>query len=397
MKTLARSLRIAAVLCLALGSTVAPGFGQGPQPYELNVIMPMTGYGAFLGKGEKPALDAIEKIVNKSGGIAGRPVKFVIHDDQSNPQVDVQLANSLISQHVPVILGSSLVALCGAMMPLVKDGPVLYCFSPGVHPEPGSYVFSSSVSTTDLIPVAVRYFRERGLTRFAVITSTDASGQDAERAINAVFALPENKGLSIVDREHFGVSDISVSAQMARIKAANPQVLIAWSTGTPAGTLLRGASEAGITIPILTTNGNLTYAQMAQYSSFMPKELYFPGVPCVAPNQVTDKATKNAVTTYQTALRAEGVKPDFMGSTAWDPAMIVITALRALGPNATAAQLRQYIANIDGWVGVNGRYDFRSIPQRGLDQSAVIMVRWNQEAQTWVGVSKPGGTPLAQR
>ena len=42
-------------------------------------------------------------------------------------------------------------------------------------------------------------------------------------------------------------------AQMAHIKASNPQVLIAWAAGTPAGTLLHGAYDAGLDVPTLTS------------------------------------------------------------------------------------------------------------------------------------------------
>jgi hypothetical protein len=85
------------------------------------------------------------------GGIAGRPVKFIYHDDQSNPQTAVQLATQVVAGRPAVVLGSSLVASCRAVGPLMQNGPVNYCFSPGFHPDPGGYVFSSSISTLDLI------------------------------------------------------------------------------------------------------------------------------------------------------------------------------------------------------------------------------------------------------
>jgi hypothetical protein len=40
--------------------------------------------GAFIGKEEQPSLGIIERLVNQSGGVRGRPIKFVIADDQSN-------------------------------------------------------------------------------------------------------------------------------------------------------------------------------------------------------------------------------------------------------------------------------------------------------------------------
>jgi branched-chain amino acid transport system substrate-binding protein len=126
----------------------------------------------------------------------------------------------------------------------------------------------------------------------------------------------------------------------------------------------------------------------------MPKELYFAGLPQFAPESITDKGVKGAVTTYMTSLGDIGIKPDYGQASMWDPAMLVVTALRTLGPTATAAQIRDYVSNLGRWVGADGIYDFRTLPQRGLDDGNVIVIRWDPSKATWVGVSRPGGRPL---
>jgi branched-chain amino acid transport system substrate-binding protein len=365
-----------------------------PAAYEINAILPLTGSGAFLGQEEAQALTTIEARVNAGGGVSGRPIRFVLSDDQSMPRTAVELAAGLAAKHVPIILGSSLSSLCNAMVPMVNDGPLLYCFSPGIRPAAGSYVFSSSFSTRDLIVVAVRYLRARGLRRIGLITSTDTTGQEAERSVDEAVALPENADIQIVAREHFNPTDITVDAQMARIKGSGVQVLIAWSTGSPAGTLLRSANDAGLKVPTLTSNGNLTYAQMKQYAGFLPSELLFPAGPSYAPGEIRDRATKEAVTAYLRLFAEANVKPDNGESLAWDPATLVVQALRKLGPGATAAQLRRYISDQRNWIGINGSYDFPAHPQRGLGESGVVMVTWDASRGTWVGVSRPGGAPL---
>jgi len=56
-----------------------------------------------------------------------------------------------------VILGPSLAAGCNAMTPLVQqNGPVLYCLTAGVKPDPGSYVFSTMTASQDMLAVAVQ-------------------------------------------------------------------------------------------------------------------------------------------------------------------------------------------------------------------------------------------------
>jgi branched-chain amino acid transport system substrate-binding protein len=366
--------------------------------YDINVILPITGGASFLGKEEQQALQLAEPVINKDGGIQGQPVHFIYYDDQSNPQTGVQLTNRVVAAKPAVVFGSSLVAVCNAMAPLMQDGPTMYCFSPGIHPVKGSYVFTSSISTLDLADAMIRYFRLKGWTRLAFMTSADATGQDAEHGLDEVVGRPENKDITVVERAHFNTTDVSVAAQIEHIKSSNPQVLIAWSTGSPIATVFKGIIQAGLDIPIATTNGNMTYAQMTQYAAFLPKQLYIAAPEWVQHQGVItlDPAVEKAQQRYFDTFKAANVKPDIAASLAWDPAMIVVDALRQLGPAATAQQLRDYIANLKGYAGINGLYDFPKIPQRGLDVQGAVVTLWSAQHQTWELVSKPTGIPLGQ-
>jgi branched-chain amino acid transport system substrate-binding protein len=364
--------------------------------FIMPVVIPLTGPAAFLGQGERVTLQFVEEAVNATGGIAGRKLQFDVKDDQSNPQVAVQLATEVIAGKPSIVLGSSLVASCRAIAPLFQnDGPVQYCFSPGIHPDKGSHTYTSSVSTNDTTEALLRYFRLKGWKRVALIVSTDATGQDAENGVKEKMALPENKEMSLVSVVHFNTSDVSVSAQIETIKAANPQALIAWSTGTPIATVFRAIVDAGLVVPTMTTSGNMTYSQMAQYKSFLPKELYFSVAEWVIrdPAQLAPGMAEPHAAFYGAYARA-GKKPDISSELAWDPAMIAVTALRKLGPGATAAQVQDFITHLDHYPGVDGVFDFVKVPQRGLDVSDAVVARWAPETEDWAVVSKPTGIPL---
>src|SRR6185437_12145635 len=125
-----------------------------------------------------------------------------------------QLLNDVLASHPKLLLGSSLVATCNAMAPLVQSGPAMYCFSAGIHPPAGSYVFTSGTSTFDQAKALVRFFRLKGWTRLALATSTDATGQDADRGFAEMLAADENKDVRLVAHVHYNITDVSVSAQM---------------------------------------------------------------------------------------------------------------------------------------------------------------------------------------
>jgi branched-chain amino acid transport system substrate-binding protein len=388
MKKLRRLLLACACAC-TLGVQSLPAVAA--DPLQIDVILPMTGPAAFLGKAQASSLDLIEQLVNKGGGVNGRPVKFAVRDDQTSPQTAVQLMSTVVASNAPVVIGSAMVANCNAMAPFAKNGPVMYCLSPAAHPPDGSFVFSSGFSTADLMVVVMRYLRERGWHKIATLTSADATGQDADRGIDEALALPDNAGQQLVVREHFAPADVSVAAQIARLKAANPDVLIAWTTGTPFGTVLRDAYGSGFDVPVVTTPGNMTYAQMKAYASFMPKELYIPSKPAFAPEQLANGPVKNAVLAFQSAFKAASLKPDEGYISLWDAALLIVEAYRKLGTNATAAQIRSYITAQRRWAGIDGTYNFATVPQRGIGASSVVVVRWDSAKDTWVGVSKLGG------
>jgi branched-chain amino acid transport system substrate-binding protein len=380
---------------IAMALTIVPSARAAE---DIDVVMPLTGGGSFLGQGEQQALQLVEKVANAAGGIGGKQIHFVFHDDQTSPQTAVQLTNQVLAERPSVLLGSSIVAMCSAMSPLVQaNGPVEYCFSPGIHPDKGSYVFTSSVSTLDLANAVIRYFRMKGWTKVALMFSTDASGQDAERGLKSVLDLPENKSMSVVATAHFNPQDVNVSAQIEQVKAAQPQAFIAWSTGGPIATIFRAMLQAGLDIPTATTDGNMTRAQMKQYEAFLPKQLYFPAAEWVVANDPKfpmDAAVAEKQKAFYAAFKEAGVQPDIASELAWDPALILIDALKKLGPNASAQKIRDYLAGLTTYAGVNGVYDFEKVPQRGLSVDNAVVTRWNAETKDWQVVSKATGVPL---
>ena len=382
------ALVVAASACMPLNAGAA-------EPFEINVILSLTGPGAFLGKNEQSAIALVEQNVDKAGGVDGRPVKFVIADDQSSPQVDVQLASALIAKGVSLIMGPSLVAGCNAIDALLKaDGPVLYCLSAGAQPANGGFEFTYGASTHELIAVNMRYFQQRGWKRIALITSTDATGQDGEAGIDAALARPEFKDLTLVAREHYGVSDQTVAAQLTRIKASGAQALLAWGTGSPIATVFRGISDVGLDMPVGVAASNLIYPLMKQFATILPPGFMSAGFVCVAPDSIPAGALHDAVRAFVDSFKAQGVHADLAQAIGWDPPLIALGAYKKLGVNASAAELKRYISRLHGFAGANGVYDFRDGTQRGLTERSAIMVRWDATRDTWVAISKFGGAPL---
>ena len=390
----AKRNRLLLIALLAL-TTIGPASAQ-PKPFVLDAILGLTGTAAAIGADEAAGLVAYEKFVNRTGGLRGQPVHFEIVDDQSNSAVAVQLATAILAKHPIAVIGSSLAGPSQAMAPLFKNGPVLYAVTPLMASERGSYVFGAGAATRLNAATTMRYFRLKGLTKFAFITTNDASGQDYGRAIDYSLGLGENKNVTVVDRETFSAADLNIAAQIAHLKAANPQVIFAYATGAPFGSVLQGLSDAGIDVPIITAGVNFNPVLLDRFKTYLPKSEMVVGVASFFnQNRARGDVLKGPIDEFYQALGAAGIKPTAAMAYTWDPARIIISGLRKLGANATPEQLRDYIANLRSFAGVSGVYNFGIGDQHGLTQDAQIVVRYDPSAPGATKVvSQQGGAPL---
>ena len=388
-----------AFACCALIALLLPMSGSAAptgEPYTIDVLISLTGGAAFLGAGQKTALELLADSVNKKGGINGRPLRFNIQDDASNPSTALQLATGMIERHSPIIIGGSISATCRAVQPLIKENTIQYCLSPAIVPAKGGYVFSSLISTPDLLVAVLRYARQRGWKRIALLSSTDASGQDGENSLATVLAMPENSGVHLVDTEHFGPADITLTAQVAHATAANPQAIFVWTAGPAIGAALHAIHDLGSNLPVVCTTAGMTLEQMSAVAGVLPKGgLYFPATQLQESSLLRPGPLRDAQDVFFKAFKDAGKTPQPTMGTAWDPGLIVVDALRHLGGNPTAKQLHDYIENLHGFPGIYSLYDFRDGLQRGMGVNAAVTAKWEPAQKWWVAVTGGGGKKLA--
>jgi branched-chain amino acid transport system substrate-binding protein len=391
--------RIARTLCAAIAAAVLAGAtvpaGAQTTTLTFEVILPMTGQAAFSGQAESQSLTAYEKYTNANGGFRGGQIHFDIKDDQTSPQLALQLANAAIAQHVPVLFGSAVVATCASIGAAVAAaGPVQFCFSPGYSPPTNSYSFATGTTILALTRTILMYAKLRGFHRVAFIGSTDATGI-ASAAVNAeLFKSPELRGLDLVADERVGTGDVSAAAQIAKIKAAKPDVLWTSTSGTVFGTVIHGMSDVGLDVPVLTTTANASAPQLKSLGALLPHELYFNGVPFQLGDFLKDPELRRQTKMFNDAFKLIGSEPTALNALSWDPLLIVMAAYRQFGPALTADQLKTFTLSQRHFAGLNGFYNFGVGDQHGLDSNAVLIIGWDRDKQDFFPASQLGGVPI---
>jgi branched-chain amino acid transport system substrate-binding protein len=382
------------MLVIAAIAAAAPAGAQST-PYTFDVILPMTGQAAFSGLAESQSIAAYEKYLNANGGIRGAQVHFDIHDDQSSPQVALQLANAAMARKVPVIFGSAVVATCSSIGAAVANaGPVMFCFSPGYTPPKDSYAFATGATIFTLTKTILMYAKRRDFKRVAFLGSTDATGIVSATANAESFKSPDLRGVELVADERVSTGDVSANAQLAKIKAARPDVLWTSTSGTVFGTVMHAMADVGLDVPVLTTTANANSTQLKSLAGYLPRELYFNAVPFQLRDLLKDRALARQNAIFADALKANGIEPTPLHTFPWDPIMITVAAYRQFGPAMTAEQLRTFTLGLRHFPGLNGNYDFSKGDQHGLDSSSIVIVGWDRDKQEFYPASQLGGVPI---
>jgi branched-chain amino acid transport system substrate-binding protein len=391
--------RLAAVLaaCAIQLAAFAGADAQTKAPYTITAILPLTGNLAFIGQQQQKAMQGLQLYVNAHGGMRGRPLAFDFYDDTNNPATTVQLFNKANVTHPAAMIAGGTGATCRALAAITRDaGPIIYCLTPAVQPEHGGYMYSTSVGYDDTTFATMRYFAAKGVKRFAFISTTDASGQQGDLDVELALHKPENRNVVIVDHEKMAIGDISATAQVTKMLAAKPDAILALVTGNAVGNVLRALHDAGNTLPVATTLGNMTFGQMDAYKAFLPAEYLIPAPPWAgSSDSVPPGPLHDAIAKYFEVMKLVDTRPEEIGAAlAYDPTLIIVSALQKLSDDVTPAQLRSYLMNLREFAGASGIYNFRLSPNRGLGIGDCILVRWDAANNRYRAVSGPGGNAL---
>jgi branched-chain amino acid transport system substrate-binding protein len=217
------------------------------QPLRVGASISLTGRyertGAEMNHGYVLCADKI----NAEGGILGRPIEYVIYDDQSDPETGARLYEKLISEDkVDVILGpySSPVTIPASAVterlkyPMIASG----ASASDIWTRGFNYVFGVYTGAPFYLEGAIDIAAKEGLTKVAVLTEDGAFAIDAVRG---GMAFAEAAGLEIVHYEEYGRDVTDLSAAISKARAAGAEVLLGGTYGPDAELIVRQSVELG--------------------------------------------------------------------------------------------------------------------------------------------------------
>ena len=222
----------------------------------IGMVYPVTGRLATFALPIKRGFDLALAEVNSSQ-LGDVRFKFIVEDDQSTVEGAVEAYNKLIQADVPVIFGPTTSGQAEAAFPIAQQNEVV-AFSSSSNASGlsalGDFLFRAGLTTDILLPSGVRATHAKlGYQRTALIyDEIDSYSIDSYEKFRK--ALTEND-VEILVTETFQSGDTDFSAQLARIKDANPEaIFIAAQQPELIGIQVQGRQlEISTDIPYITS------------------------------------------------------------------------------------------------------------------------------------------------
>ena len=361
-----------AVLVLGLLGLVACE-AEKKNPIKIGYSLALTGKYAKTGKYQQEAFVMWAEETNKRGGLLGRPVKLIHYDDKSDPKTGVKLYEKLITQDkVDLVFGPYSSAVTNPVAgvtekykyPMITAG----AFSSKIFAQGRKYVFGSYSPARDYMDGAFALAKEKGLKTVALIYA------DSLFPISTAKGVKEKAGsygLRIVYEEKYPRKTSDVSPLLSKIKARNPDVVMA-ATYLPDSVLItRQMKELDVNPKILAFTVGPALPEFGRDLGDLANYVY--GATQWEPDpQLPFPKQKEWVEQY---TKRWGREPNYHAASGWSAAQVMESCVKKVG-SINRDKIRDCLASTN-MMTVHGQYSVDPVTgeQRGHE---ILLIQWQK-------------------
>ncbi|HYF08500.1 MAG TPA: ABC transporter substrate-binding protein [Acetobacteraceae bacterium] len=261
----------AGTAALAIAGSTSPAAAQDragvtDTTIKIGVLGSLTGVQAVFGQGNLSGAQMVFDEVNAAGGIHGRRIEIVSVDDESTPARSIAGFRRLVDdERVFAVFGPSSSAIGQAMEPTLRAAAAVPVFvsifsSPAATEPYKNNVFRTGPLNDRLQGIALADFVLDQLNgqKVALAQQTDEYGRRGGQSLTEQM---RTRGKPLAATEVFNLTDTDFTAQLLRIRQAEPDVLAIYGFPAPAAIITRQARQLGLTAKIIGSNAtsNRTY------------------------------------------------------------------------------------------------------------------------------------------
>ena len=278
MTAVTDKLAAASIALTLLGLSTCTALAQkrydtGATDTEIKVgnIMPYSGpasaYGV-IGKTE----EAYFKMVNDRGGINGRKINFVTYDDGYSPPKAVEQVRKLVESDEVLLVFNPLGTPSNTAIQKYlnsKKIPQLFVATGATKwndPKHFPWTMGWQPSYQSEAQIYAKWLmKEKPDAKVAILYQNDDFGKDYVKGTRDGFGA---KASSIIMEESYEVSEPSIDSHIVKIKAANPDVLLIYTTPKFGAQTIKKTGELGWKPLQIMTNVSASVGSVMQPAGF---------------------------------------------------------------------------------------------------------------------------------
>jgi len=344
----------------------------------IGVSLGATGPSASLGVHFKNAYQLLPKT------LGGEPVKYIILEDASDPTNAAKNARKFVTEDkVDALMGSSSVPSTLQMVQVAAETKTPMITLPPVSaltPERMHWTFVVSQSTELMMGAVAEHMKAHKVKTVGYIGFSDIWGDLVLKAIDYHAA---SAGYKIVINERYARADTSVTGQVLKIMAANPDVVVVGGSGTGSALPHIALRERGYKGTIYHNHGTVN-AEFIKVGGKAVVGAIAPTGPLIVAEELpanfpTKAVSMDFTTRYETTFGA-GSRNAFAGYS-YDGVMLlnaaVPGALKKAKPGTAEFReaLRAALEGVTNVVGTHGVYNMSVSNHNGLDERARVLAR----------------------
>ena len=373
-----RLLMLITLVAFALGSvSVRVGQAAGT-PYVIGAVVCESGPASTLGRPEGDSIQLAVDEVNKAGGINGHPLQVTIIDDETSPANAVNATRRLLDQHVIAILGTSITQGSLAMVPVAEQAhiPMISFASSANVIEPVAerqWIFKIPPTDTSIARILQGYMKSHGVTKVGAVYRNDDYGKTG---IAHFEEAGKADGFQVADSEAIDATATDATTQLTRIRAANPQGILVWSTLPSVYVVTKGYRQLGLgSLPLYFSDGAADQRFLDQTGVALNGAYIATSRVSVASQLPSTDPSKKISLHYVDAFERSFPKDkpaNMFGGFAYDSIYWLKQALAKSGPDP--AKLRDALEHIN-YDGVSGVFHTTPQNHNGLAPNADVVTK----------------------
>jgi len=358
-------------------TSASSGSAPSGEPIVIGAIVSATGPNSALGVQERNVLEMMETQINQKGGVLGRPLELIVEDDKTDAKEAVTAANRLLDQKKAVaIIAATGSASTLAVKPITAERKIpqiaMAAANDITDAPPTEWIWRTPHKDAMAVARALTYIsKSLGAKKIAVLHDENAFGSSGAKEIERTAG---SYGLEIVAADSYKTDDTDLTAQLTRIRAAEPEVLVVWGTNPGPALAAKNMKQLGMRIPYVGSHGiaNRTFIELGGDAV---EGVVFPAGRLLVPESITNPEQKKVTQEFIDLYRATyNEMPNTFAGYAFEAITLLVAAIEKAG-STDAAAIQAALNSIQGFAGPDGIYNYSETDHDGLTADQMIIVK----------------------